>query len=426
MPPAGRPAANRSTSISVVQVHKRLVVYVQGYDPRGLAEYYRMFRREFRRTCELYGLSGKIGRIEDDPERSTASWDVTTNGDGWQVETRYLFLRWEDIIRKDFARPPWWKIVHMYRAIGASIFNGSVTRLIKAHWRFGLFAVYPIVLMTLWLFLGAFVGTLCMKLVAGLGAPPLVANLVGMVTGLGAFSSALWLTEPRTYLLYLCDDIISTRQFALGQRPDWEKRMDNFAGNVIAAVRDSKADEAIIVGHSSGSFLAIDVLDRALARDFQLSKHGPRVRLLTIGANLPISGFQPEAKWFRNRLRRLAVTPDIDWVDFQSRHDIMNFWPFDPITGHDIVLEADERQNPRVVAVSFRDLMKDNFRRRRWRFFRTHFQFLHANERLGAAYDYYLICCGPTDLVTRAGEPETAIAAITANRGPEPDTAANH
>ena len=91
-----------------MQVHKRLVIYVQGYDPRGLAEYYRMFRREFRRTCELYGLTGKIGKPQDDPRHFTTTWDIATNGAGWQVETRYLFLRWEDLIRKDFARPVWW------------------------------------------------------------------------------------------------------------------------------------------------------------------------------------------------------------------------------------------------------------------------------------------------------------------------------
>ncbi len=72
-----------------MQVHRRLVIYVQGYDPRGLAEYYRMFRREFRRTCELYGLTGKIGGPQDDPKHFITAWDVTTNGDGWQVETRY-------------------------------------------------------------------------------------------------------------------------------------------------------------------------------------------------------------------------------------------------------------------------------------------------------------------------------------------------
>lgn len=403
-----------------MEVRRRLVIYVQGYDPRGLAEYYRMFRREFRRTCELYGLTGKISGPQDDPKHFSTAWDVTTNGDGWQVETRYHFLRWEDIIRKDFARPAWWKIVHMYRAIGLGLLNGVLLRFLRAHWRFGLFVLYPLVLTTIFLLLGAFVGTLCMKLVAGLGAPELVARVVGLVTGLGSFASLLWLTEPQTYLLYLCDDVVSTQQFAHHQRPDWERRMEDFAGEVVRVVGASDADEVVIVGHSSGSFLAVDVLDRALTRDPALGKHGPRVALLTIGANLPIIGFHPEAKWFRDRLRRLAVAPDIDWVDYQSRHDIMNFWPFDPVADHGIVLEADERRNPRVVAISFRDLWKPgNFGRRRWRFFQAHFQFLLANEQLGAAYDYYLICCGPFDLVTRATKPQEVIAAIAPKSGPE-------
>lgn len=405
-----------------MQVRRRLVIYVQGYDPRGLAEYYRMFRREFRRTCDLYGLTGKIGKPQDDPRHFTAHWDIATDGDGWQVETRYLFLRWEDIIRQDFARPVWWKILHMYLTMGAALANGVVWRILKAHWRFGLFILFPLVLMTVWVLLGAVFGTLCMQLVASLGAPALVARIVGVVTGLGVFASMLWLTEPQTYLLYLCDDVVSTRQFAYRQRPDWEARMEAFAGEVVDAVHGSKADEVVIVGHSSGSFLAVDVLDRALARDPQLGSHGPRVRLLTIGANLPIVGFNRQAQWFRDRLRRLALAPDIDWVDYQSRHDIMNFWPFDPVAGHGIVLEADERRNPTVIAISFRDLWKPgNFGRRRWRFFQAHFQFLLANERRGAAYDYYLICCGPLDLLSRAMKPQEAIAAMAAKTGPDAD-----
>ncbi|MBI3703220.1 MAG: alpha/beta hydrolase [Rhizobiales bacterium] len=401
-----------------MQVHRRLIVYVQGYDPRGLHEYYPMFRREWRRTCELYGLTGTIGRPQDDPRHFTTSWDIATNGDGWQVETRYLFLRWEDIIRRDFARPVWWKILHMYLNMGALLANGVAFRILRAHWRFGCFLLYPFVLMTLFLLLGSIFGALCITLVAVLGAPALVAKIVGVVTGLGAFASMLWLTEPQTYLLYLCDDGVSTYQFAHRQRPDWEARMEIFAGEVADAVRASKADEVVIVGHSSGSFLAVDVLDRALARDPQLGKHGPRVRLLTVGANLPIVGFHAPAQWFRDRLARLAVAPDIDWVDYQSRHDIMNFWPFDPIAGHGIALEADERRNPHVVAISFRDLwIPGDFGRRRWRFFKAHFQFLLANERLGAAYDYYLICCGPLDLLSRALKPLEAIAAMAPKTG---------
>jgi hypothetical protein len=402
-----------------VQVKRRLLIYVQGYDPRGLAEYYRMFRREYRRTCELYGLRGQVSRAENDPERFITTWNATTDGDGWQVATRYMFLRWEDIIRQDFARPAWWKIVNMYRAYALALISGVVSRIIKAHWRFGLFTLYPFVLMTLWLLLGAAAGVLAMKLLLALGAPLAVARIVGIVTGIGSFGSLLWLTEAQTYLLYLCDDSVSTHQFVNRQRADWEERMETFAGYVVDAVRQSDADEVIIVGHSSGSFLAVDVLDRALARDPALGRHGPKVALLTIGANLPIVGFHAQAQWFRDRLRRLAIEPDVAWVDYQSRHDVMNFWPFDPIAGHGIAL-GPERHNPLVVAVSFRDLwIPAEFNRRRWRFFRAHFQFLLANDRLGAAYDYYLICCGPFDLVTRATRPAEVIAAMAAKKGPD-------
>jgi len=402
-----------------VQVRRRLVIYVQGYDPRGLAEYYRMFRREYRDTCALYGLAGKVGRPENDPERFVTTWDAVTRGDGWQVETRYQFLRWEDIIREDFARPVWWKIIRMYRAMTLALLNGVIVRFLRAHWRFGLFILYPMVLMTLWLLLGAVAGVLTAKLLAAIGATSTLAALAGISAGAAAFAGALKLTERHTYLLYLCDDIVSTDQFAYGRRPDWEARMEVFAGYVIDAVRGSDADEVVIVGHSSGSFLAVDVLDRALTRDPELGRHGPRVRLLTIGANFPIVGFHAKAQWFRDRLRRLALAADIDWIDYQSRHDIMNFWPFDPVAGHGIEL-GPERKNPQVVAISFRDLwLPGNFGRRRWRFFQAHFQFLLANERLGAAYDYYLICCGPFDLKTRASEPAAVVAGMAKNPGSE-------
>jgi hypothetical protein len=72
-----------------------------------------------------------------------------------------------------------------------------------------------------------------------------------------------------------------------------------------------------------------------------------------------------------------------------------------------------------VVPISFRDLWTPGgFDRRRWRFFRAHFQFLLANERPGAAYDYYLICCGPFDLATRATQPDEVAAKMAINEEP--------
>ena len=98
----------------------------------------------------------------------------------------------------------------------------------------------------------------------------------------------------------------------------------------------SEAEEIVIVGHSSGSFLGVEILARALKLDPEIGRHGPRVVLLTIGGNFPIVGFHAVSQDFRDHLRLLAIEPSIDWIDCQSRKDVMNFFPFDPIAGHGI------------------------------------------------------------------------------------------
>ena len=157
---------------------------------------------------------------------------MTTNGKDWSVETRYRFLRWEDIVRKDFVRPAWWKILSMFYAMFFTIVSGTWLRLFKAHWRFGLFVIYPLLLTLTWIALGVVIGTFCLKLVGALGAPAFARGVVGIVTGIGAFASACGSPKPKTYLLYMCDDIVATYQFAQGRRPDWDERMEEFAGYV--------------------------------------------------------------------------------------------------------------------------------------------------------------------------------------------------
>jgi hypothetical protein len=388
--------------IKPVQVRKRLVIYIQGFDPRGLKEYYNFFQREFARACTLHNLTGNVGIPRESAKRSTAEWDITTSGDGWQVETHTMFMRWDDIIATDLARPVWWKIVQFYRTIGVSILNGAFRRMLRTDWRYGLFALAPLLTITSWIFFGTFFGVLCMNLVIRLGAPEVIARLVGSVTGVGGFASILWLTEQMTKLLQRCDAAATTDQLVNKKRKDIDARMATFASGVTDTVRKSDADEVVIVGHGLGAALAIDVLGRALIQEPDLGEEGPRVALLTLGANLPAVGFDPEAGWFRNRLRQIAVDPNVGWVDVQSRDDALNFCPFDPVEGHDIVLEADERRNPHVVALNFRDLWQTSYSGlRRLRLFEVHFQYLRANERPDAAYDYYLICCGPLDLMTR-------------------------
>jgi pimeloyl-ACP methyl ester carboxylesterase len=237
----------------------------------------------------------------------------------------------------------------------------------------------------------------------------MVAAAALFVAGLGTM---LKYTENQTYLLYLLSDTIWTWQFSHRQRPEWDERIDRFAQYLVKVARASDADEIVIVGHSSGSFLGAEILARALKLDPVLGRHGPRIVFLTIGGNFPIVGFHAASRDFRDHLRQLAVEPSIDWIDCQSRKDVMNFFPFDPIAGHGIDVGAN-RRNPTIVPVRFREIIKpEHYNLFRWKFFRVHFQFVMANER-PHAYDFFMIVCGPVLLCERMACPEVALAIAT-------------
>ena len=395
-----------------MRVQHRHIIYVQGYDPRGLAQYYRMFRTQLRKFGRLYQLTATIGRPQVAPDGEIASWTIETKAGDWQTRTSYDFLRFEDLIQRDLAAPIWRTVLHAMWIYWRLVFGGTIARFWKAHWRFATFISYPHFLLfngAIWSLGLAFAFE---KGLEALGIPSLFSTAAAAAFFVAALGTLLKYTENRTYLLYLLSDTIWTWEFSHRQRPEWDQRIDRFAQYLAKVARASDADEIVIVGHSSGSFLGTEILARALKVDPALGRNGPRIVLLTIGGNFPIVGFHAASQDFRDHLRLLAVEPSIDWIDCQSRKDVMNFYPFDPIAGHGIDVGA-SRRNPTIVPVRFREIIKpENYNLFRWKFFRVHFQFVMANER-PHAYDFFMIVCGPIPLSERMAHPEPALIVAT-------------
>ena len=395
-----------------MRVQHRHIIYVQGYDPRGLAQYYRMFRTELRKFGRLYQFNATISRPQTSPDGETASWSIETKAGDWQTRTSYDFLRFEDLIQRDLAAPIWSTVFQAIWIYWRLVFRGTIARFWRAHWRFATFITYPHFL----LFLEA-LGSLGIAFgfargLQALGIPDPFAIAASAALFVAILGTVLKYTENATYLLYLLSDTIWTWEFSHRQRPDWDARIDRFAQYLVNVARASDAEEIVIVGHSSGSFLGTEILARALMLDPELGRHGPRIVLLTIGGNFPIVGFHAVSENFRDHLRLLAVEPSIDWIDCQSRKDVMNFYPFDPVAGHGIDAGAAQR-NPTIVPVRFREIIKpENYNLFRWQFFRVHFQFVMANER-PHAYDFFMIVCGPIPLRERMARPDAALAIAT-------------
>ncbi|WP_441278385.1 hypothetical protein AB7783_18085 [Tardiphaga sp. 172_B4_N1_3] len=398
-----------------MRVQHRHVIYVQGYDPRGLSQYYRMFRTELRKFGRLYGLTTSVsrpkGHTDGEFAHESASWRIETSGDGWQTTTDYDFLRWEDMIQRDLAVPIWRTLIHAIAIYWGLVFSGTMGRFWKAHWRFATFISWPHVLLLNGAIWSAGIAWLFALGLQALGIHGFLVGCGAVAVFVAVLGSLLKYTEKHTYLLYLMADTIFTWQFSHGNRPDWDARIDRFAQHLVQVAKSTKAQEIVLVGHSSGSFLGSEILARALKLDPELGSHGPRVVLLTLGGNMPIVGFHRVAQGFRDNLRLLAVEPSIDWIDCQSRKDVMNFFPFDPIAGHGIDA-GPARRNPTIVPVRFREIIRpEHYNRFRWKFFRVHFQFVMANER-PHAYDFFMIVCGPVPLRGRVSQPATTLALV--------------
>jgi hypothetical protein len=395
-----------------VRVRNRHIIYVQGYDPRGLAQYYRMFRTQLRKFGRLYGLTTTIGRPQSISDSEIASWTIDTKAEDWQTRTTYDFLRFEDFIQRDLASPIWRTVFQAVWIYWRLIFRGTIFRFWKANWRFATFITWPHMVLLLEALGTGAIALVFEKGLAALGIPHPISIPAAIALFVALLGSLLKYSEDRTYVLYLLCDTIWTWQFSHRKRPEWDRRIDRFAEYLCKVVSTSDAEEIILVGHSSGSFLGTEILARALKLDPALGKHGPRVVLLTLGGNYPIVGFHKAAQDFRDHLRQLAIEPSVDWIDCQARKDVMNFFQFDPIASHGIDVGS-ARHNPTIVPVRFREIVDPKrYNLFRWQFFRVHFQFVMANEQ-PHAYDFFMIVCGPMPLRERIAEPDAALAIAT-------------
>jgi hypothetical protein len=164
------------------------------------------------------------------------------------------------------------------------------------------------------------------------------------------------------------------------------------------------ADEILIIGHSLGAVLAIDMLDRALRQNPDLGRRGPAFGLATVGSSVLKIGLHRGAGRFRAAVARVAAQPSLIWADYQALRDVMNFYRTDPMAA----MGLPSTGKPIVRPVSLRKMLDPAaFRRMRHRFFRLHCQFISGNDRR-APYDYFMLALGPVPFARQAAKPEGA------------------
>jgi pimeloyl-ACP methyl ester carboxylesterase len=373
-------------------IRRRYVYHLCGYGPIA-AGWYRVFKRELPKFAKTWNLSSQVSEPSPDPATASPHWQATTSATNWRVETGYGMLSWDDIILSDFARPTSTRLTRSLRAFVDFMLTGSVVRYFKANWQYGLFFLFPFVLLFVF-FLVAVGGAYYV-------ASWLLSSHVLQVALFVPLSAALFITllhwpGRRWSVLHGLDDWIFSWDYLHNRRPDVEARIDRFAEALVARSREAAVDEIVVLGHSMGSTLAVEVVARALEIDPNLGRHGPAVCVLTVGSTIPKFALHPAGERFRRHAAQIVAEPSIAWAEYQARSDLISFYKFDPVKLTRFYGDP-MRGKPLMRRVWIQHMLtpRSYWRiRLKFKIMRMHHQFVMANERR-STYDYFMMLCGP-------------------------------
>jgi hypothetical protein len=363
-------------------VAKRLVFHIGGYDPiMPRARAPRRFVREIARFRLTWSAKFFIDGLHDGVDQT--KWNVTTSGPNWQVETDYRLVRWDDVIETFKRRTIGYRVLFGFIAFLDFILSGAFRGYIRTNWHYAVFFLYPFVTFAYLILVAFLISVLALK----------IGGSVSVAIGIGILLLAAVLLGPWHWLHLetLFDDWIFSREYVRRGNSIIEQRLDRLAAEIVAAARGSDVDEILVIGHSLGAVIGVDLLNRALRLDPAIGASKVPVTFITIGSSILKIGLHRGATRFREAVERVARSRGIFWGDYQARVDILNFYNTYPMA--EMALTTENGPIVRLVEIG-QMLEHATYRRIRLKFYRLHCQFISGNDRR-AAYDYFMLVCGP-------------------------------
>ncbi|POR51895.1 hypothetical protein [Bosea psychrotolerans] len=380
------------------KVFRRRVYHIGGYDHARPEIVHGRFVRELRRFERVWAASATAS--EPSIAEDLATWQVQTSGANWQSETEFCLVRWDDVIATTGAAPMWRRLPGGLLSFFDFILAGAFWGYLRASWRYAMFFLYPFLILAV-LTLLALAGGLALARATGSG-------LTGIGAGIGMFLLLFHAAQRWLYLGLLLDDWIFSRRYIRRGDAVLDDRLQRVAADIIRAAQDDAVDEILIIGHSLGAVLAIDLIDRAITAGLLPRDGGPRITFLSAGSSVLKIGLHRGASRLRAAVARLSAVHRLFWADYQARSDVMNFYRSDPLP----LMGLAKTDSPLIRSVSIRRMLDPaRYPRIRRNWYRMHCQFVRGNDRR-APYDYFMFTCGPLDAERQARSKDGAMHAF--------------
>lgn len=316
------------------QLNQRLrhIYLLPGFDPGGTRTLLRLLRSELAQANPQLKLKSLGQRSHAVMRRDALPQEAPL--------AEISLLSWDDIVRHRWARHPWqlcWQGLGLYwHYLFRRRTLQTAKKLPKASFTF----FWPLIFV-LTLGLAALA---CTIVVAAL---PLAAWLRGsliVILVVGWIGYGLKQAERRR-VDWLFRAIHFSCKLTFAEGADLSDRLDHFADQTISSISKEPTKDHIVVGYSSGAYLALKLILRILQRRSKaFSLDG--LQLITLGQNPAFLASISTRDQFRSELNTL-LDASIPWTDFTCRDDWMSFAEVD-VAG---VLEREPSQSPRRCQV---------------------------------------------------------------------------
>lgn len=291
---------------------KRKVLYLGGFDPRGVRYYHQLYREQLGRHAKLTGEVVDM-TARSQPLSHVSQWQVTNATQG--CKTEYEFLRWEDLVNERWERNPLRLAALTLKTYGSVLRDGDWAKARRLPRGPLITLFYPLVLTVLVPLLLA----LALGWLASLFMPAWLAWLAGIGLS-GAVSLKLLDAIKAPWLLRF----FTFNHALAGPRldPQLDARLDLFAHRLAMAL-DEPWDEVLFITHSNGAILALPLLQRLLERPGLTMP--PHFSFISMGHSIPLLAARKSDNVVKSALRFLAGRHDLNWVDLGSPPDGAGF-----------------------------------------------------------------------------------------------------
>ena len=358
-------------------INSRIVLHFPGFEPLDAQAHYNRYSRSAQKSAGIWDFAINVGELEGN------AFAIESEGEGWKTTSKVHLFDHGGIVDALNGRPLLARLKSGYRSAARVILQGAMVGYFRHAWRFGLFFLFPFLLVGLAAAFAIMVATLPHWF--GLNAWSYLLSVP-----LGAL--AVWLFFPwseRFLTLHLFSDWDMAVAAACLDQPyvtDWLDR----AVPAARAALNEPADEYVIASHSMGSNLAAHVVGALLEKEPDLFS-GKRVTFVALGGATLQCALLNGATVLRERVGKIARTEDIFWLEIHCLTDPIHFYksPVVAAAGH-----PDARQ-AKIAFIRLRQMLDPaRYRRIKRDFLRVHRQYvLDADNR--APFDFTLMTAGP-------------------------------